>query len=141
MSVRSSITARLMETWAHSQAVYDVLGKTRTDTDRIKNVVIIGLNTFGWTFKNRELVVPTHIPYLRLTAPSGEMWEWNPPSKENCIEGSAVEFCQVVTQVRNITDTTLRVVGETATAWMSIAQCFAGPPQDPPAPGSRFRQA
>ena len=141
MSVRSSITARLMETWAHSQAVYDVLGKMRTDADRIKNVVIIGLNTFGWTFKNRELVVPTHIPYLRLSAPSGGIWEWNPPSKENCIEGSAVEFCQVVTQVRNITDTTLRVVGETATVWMSIAQCFAGPPQDPPAPGSRFRQA
>ncbi len=140
MSVRSSITARLMETWAHSQAVYDVLGKTRTDVDRIKNVVVIGMNTFGWTFKNREKAVPADIPSLRLSAPSGEIWEWNHPSEESCIEGSAVEFCQVVTQVRNIADTTLRVVGETATAWMSIAQCFAGPPQDPPAPGSRFRQ-
>ena len=114
--------------------------KSETDTDRIKNVVVIGLNTFGWTFKNRKLAVPTGIPYLRLSAPSGEIWEWNPPSEENCIEGSSVEFCQVVTQVRNIADTTLRVVGETATAWMSIAQCFAGPPQDPPEPGTRFRQ-
>ena len=29
MSVRSSITARLMETWAHGQEVYDVLGVER----------------------------------------------------------------------------------------------------------------
>jgi hypothetical protein len=46
----------------------------------------------------------------------------------------------VVTQVRNIADTKLRVIGETATSWMSIAQCFAGPPENPPPPGSRFRQ-
>ena len=36
MSVRSSVTARLMETWAHGQAVYDALGLVREDTDRIK---------------------------------------------------------------------------------------------------------
>ena len=50
MSVRSSISARLMETWAHAQAVYDVLGKQRDATDRLKNVAVIGINTFGWTF-------------------------------------------------------------------------------------------
>ncbi len=140
MSVRSSITARLMETWAHSQAIYDLLGQTRTDTDRIKNVVVMGVNTFGWTFTNRKLAVPPDIPYLRLSAPSGEIWEWPQPHQANRIEGSAVEFCQVVTQVRNIADTALRVRGETAHRWMAIAQCFAGPPEEPPAPGSRFRQ-
>ena len=71
MSVRSSITARLMETWAHSQAIYDLLGQTRIDTDRIKNVVVMGVNTFGWTFTNRNLAVPTDIPHLRLSAPVG----------------------------------------------------------------------
>ena len=145
MSVLSSITARLMETWAHAQAVYDLLGQDRINTDRIKNIVVIGVNTFGWTFTNRGLAVPTNIPYLQLTAPSGESWEWNQAIQnnhiDNRIEGSAVEFCQVVTQVRNIADTTLHVVGETATSWMSIAQCFAGPPENPPQPGSRFKQA
>lgn len=141
MSVRSSITARQMETWAHSQALYDVLGRTRTDTDRIRNVVVMGVNTFGWTFKNRKLPVPADVPHLRLRAPSGAVWEWNPSSENNRIEGSAVEFCQVVTQVRNVADTALRISGDTATAWMTMAQCFAGPPEDPPAPGSRFRQA
>jgi len=41
--------------------------------------------------------------------------------------------------VRNVADTTLRVEGETARQWMSIAQCFAGPPETPPAPGARYR--
>lgn len=139
MSVRSSITARLMETWAHGQAVYDVLGHVRHDTDRLKNIVVLGLNTFGWSFANRGLAVPAEMPSVRLTAPSGAIWEWGRPEAGGLIEGSAVEFCQVVTQVRNIADTALRVVGATATHWMAIAQCFAGPPEEPPAPGSRFR--
>ena len=140
MSVRSSITARLMETWAHGQAVYDLLGTIRNEDDRIQNIAVLGINTFGWTFTNRGLTVPADPPYVRLTAPSGAVWEWNPPTQKNCVEGSAVEFCQVVTQVRSLADTTLRVVGATATSWMSIAQCFAGPPENPPAPGTRFRQ-
>ncbi len=139
MSVLSSITARLMETWAHSQAIYDLLGQERKDTDRIRNVAVIGINTFGWTFANRRLPVPDR-PYVRLAAPSGATWEWGQPSESNFIAGSAVEFCQVVTQVRNIADTRLKVVGETATSWMAIAQCFAGPPENPPPPGARFRQ-
>ena len=143
MSVRSSITARLMETWAHMQAIYDILGQVRQDSDRIKNVAVIGINTFAWTFTNRGLSVPADPPYIRLTGPSGALWEWNQPEQENpknLIQGSALEFCQVVTQVRNIADTSLKVVGETATSWMSIAQCFAGSPENPPAPGRRFIQ-
>lgn len=140
MSVRSSITARLMETWAHGQAAYDVLGQARHDADRIKNVAVLGINTLGWTFTNRGLPVPADPPYVRLTAPSGAIWEWRSPTPENCVEGSAVEFCQVVTQTRNLADTALRVVGETATAWMTVAQCFAGPPETPPAAGRRFRK-
>jgi uncharacterized protein (TIGR03084 family) len=141
MSVRSSVTARMMETWAHGQEVYDVLGVERVDSDRIRNVAQLGLNTFAWTFRNRGLEVPTGVPHVRLLAPSGAVWEWNESSDAGRIEGSASEFCQVVTQVRSIGDTKLRVVGETARRWMSIAQCFAGPPADPPAPGTRFRQA
>lgn len=141
MSVRSSISARLMETWAHGQAVYDLLGQERHDGDRIQNIAVLGVNTFGWTFTNRGQAVPTDPPYLRLTAPSGAIWEWNLPAQsENRIEGKAAEFCQVVTQVRNIADTTLQVTGVTATAWMAVAQCFAGPPENPPVPGKRFRQ-
>jgi hypothetical protein len=73
-------------------------------------------------------------------APSGAVWEWPQAESEDLIEGAAVEFCQVVAQTRNIADTSLKVVGETAMAWMKIAQCFAGPAENPPSPGTRFRQ-
>ena len=140
MSVRSSITARLMETWAHGLAIFDALGVERVDTDRIRNIAVLGVNTFGWTFKNRKLPVPTEMPYVRLTAPSGAVWKWGQAGEGECIQGSATEFCQVVTQTRNVADTQLEVSGDIARQWMSIAQCFAGPPEDPPAPGSRFVQ-
>jgi uncharacterized protein (TIGR03084 family) len=139
MSVRSSISARLMETWAHGQEIYDILGVERVNGDRIRNIAHLGMNTFGWTFANRGLDVPTVRPYVRLTAPSGDVWEWNDPNEADRVEGDASEFCQVVTQVRNVADTKLSVVGETATRWMSIAQCFAGAVADPPPPGTRFR--
>ena len=138
MSVRSSITARLMETWAHGQEIYDQLGLNRVEDDRIRNIVVIGMNTFGWTFRNRNLVVPQKMPRLFLLSPSKIKWEWNEDNKEDSIIGNASEFCQVVTQVRNINDTSLKVTGNIAKKWMSIAQCFAGPPEDPPKVGTRY---
>jgi len=140
MSVRSSMTARLMETWSHAQAIYDLLGLVRKDADRIKNIVVIGINTFGWTFANRGMDVPESMPHVRLTAPSGAIWEWGDALGTERIQGDAVAFCQVVTQVRNIADTDLDVTGTIATDWMAMAQCFAGGPEDPPKPGTRFVQ-
>jgi uncharacterized protein (TIGR03084 family) len=137
MGVRMFTTARQMETWAHGQEIYDLLGVPREYTDRLENIAVIGIKTFGWTFVNRGLEVPPDIPYVRLTAPSGEIWEWNSPNPDNRVEGLASEFCHVVTQGRNVADTQLQVVGETATRWMAIAQCFAGGPEDPPEPGQR----
>lgn len=139
MSARSSISARLMETWAHAQAVYDLLGVERIDADRIQSVAHLGVNTFGWTFRNRGEEPPMRPPHVRLTAPSGVQWRWHEPDEENLVEGRATEFCQVVAQTRNIADTGLVVRGDAAARWMAIAQCFAGPPQTPPTRGTRFK--
>jgi uncharacterized protein (TIGR03084 family) len=137
MGVRMFTTARYMETWAHGQDIYDLMRAPRTHNDRIRNIAVLGVKTFGWTFVNRGLPVPGDPPYVRLVAPSGATWEWNEPSDESRVAGDALEFCRVVTQGRNIADTALQVVGDTATQWMSIAQCFAGGPVDPPKPGER----
>jgi len=137
MSARSFATARMMETWAHGQDIYDFLGKRRPASDRIKNIAHLGVSTFGWTFLNRKLPVPEPAPYIELEAPSGEHWIWNgPPSETDYLQGSAEEFCLVVTQRRNLADTRLQY-GGSAAAWLPIAQCYAGPPADPPAPGVR----
>jgi len=137
MGVRMFTTARLMETWAHGQEIYDLMRTDREATDRIRHICAIGVRTFAWTFVNRGLEAPGPPPHVRLIAPSGAIWEWNEASESGRIEGDALDFCQVVAQVRNVADTALEVTGEVATRWMSIAQCFAGGPVDPPKPGQR----
>lgn len=139
MNAATSITARQMETWSHAQEVFDRLGEERTEHDRIRNVVLLGVMTFGWAFANRGLERPPVKPHLRLVAPSGQVWTWNEPGSRDRIDGTAVDFARVVTQVRALEDTDLQVKGASASAWMAIAQCFAGPPKDPPEPGTRFR--
>jgi uncharacterized protein (TIGR03084 family) len=140
MSARSFMSARQMETWAHGQAIFDALGSDRVEHDRLRNIAVMGVNTFGWTFMVNRREVPAVRPYVRLTSPSGALWEWNDPATAERVEGSAVEFCRVVTQTRNLLDTNLAVTGAIARQWLEHAQCFAGPPQRPPAPGTRFKQ-
>jgi uncharacterized protein (TIGR03084 family) len=139
MGVMMFTTARQMETWSHGQDLYDLLKKKRKNSHRLKNIAVIGVRTYGWTFANRQMEPPGPAPYVKLTAPSGDIWDFGEPSTDNFVEGSAVEFCHVVTQGRNINDADihLTVVGEPATKWMEIAQCFAGGPMDPPAVGTR----
>ncbi|HET9693621.1 MAG TPA: TIGR03084 family metal-binding protein [Steroidobacteraceae bacterium] len=140
MSARSFISARQMETWAHGQAIFDALGFERVEHDRIRNIAVMGVNTFVWTFTVHRRAIPAARPYVRLESPSGATWEWNDPASADRVEGSAVDFCRVVTQTRNVQDTGLRVSGPVAQEWMSIAQCFAGAPELPPAPGTRYRK-
>ncbi len=138
MSARTSMSARQMETWAHGQAIFDVLGQERTESDRIRNIVMLGINAFGWSHKVHGIEIPEEMPEVVLTSPSGDTWTFGEGSDR--IIGTAVEFCQVVTQTRNIADTSLAMDGVVAERWMNQAQCFAGPPEQPPAPGTRFKQ-
>lgn len=136
MSARTCISARQMEVWAHGQAIFDLLGKDRQEQDRISNIVFLGVNAFGWSHHVHGLAVPDKMPKLILRSPSGNTWEFG-EDENSVIEGSAVEFAQVVAQTRNIADTNLKVRGEAANVWMANAQCFAGPAETPPAPGFR----
>jgi uncharacterized protein (TIGR03084 family) len=137
MSALTCISARQMEVWAHGQAVFDLLGEDRKEHDRIRNIVILGINAFGWTHEVHSLEKPEVMPFLKLLAPSGEEWSFGEESKTQCIKGSAVDFAKVVTQTRNVVDTHLVITGKDAKQWMAHAQCFAGPPEMPPAPGLR----
>ncbi len=137
MSARSSATARLMETWAHGQDIVDALGVKRKATSRLKHIVHLGFSTFTWSFMNRGLTVPAMKPALRLEGPDGEIWNYGTANAENTVTGSALDFCLVVTQRRHVTDTRLVIQGDIASSWLAIAQAFAGPPQDPPYPGTR----
>jgi uncharacterized protein (TIGR03084 family) len=139
MSVRSSATARLMETWAHGQDIVDTLKIKREATDRLRHIAHIGVNTFQWSFKNRQMPVPENPIYVALNSASGQLWEWGPSHAKDRVVGNAEDFCLVVTQRRNIADVhSIETKGDIADQWMKIAQVFAGPPETPPQPGKRI---
>lgn len=137
MSARSFATARMMETWAHGQDVWDVVARQRPATRRLKHIAHLGVTTFAWTFLNRKLPVPKVAPYVELEAPEGGVWNWGDPASSEFVRGSAQDFCLLITQRRNLADTALRYSTGSALQWLSIAQCFAGPPSDPPVSGAR----
>jgi uncharacterized protein (TIGR03084 family) len=140
MGVRMFTTARQMEIWSHGQAVYDLMGRDRPEpAARLRNIAELGVRTFGWTFSVRGQPAPGAPPHVYLRGPGGATWEWNAGNAADRVSGDAVAFCQVVTQTRNVADTALVVEGDVARQWMSIAQCFAGPPETPPPPGTRHR--
>lgn len=139
MSTESKIIARQMETWAHGQEVFDILGAERQDTDRIRNIAHLGVTTYGWTFRNRGEEPPKPKPFVELIAPSGEIWVWNEPQEDNLVRGTATAFCQIVTQTRSVLDTNIETIGDTAERWMAVAQCFAGAAETPPSKGQRYR--
>ena len=133
MSSRSSATARLMETWAHGQDLFDTFNVKRSPTERLIHIAHLGVSTFAWSFLNRGIVVPNEKPYVELISSGGNVWKWNEPSNCHYVKGTAEEFCLVVTQRRNVVETSLQSSGSGAT-WMRIAQCFAGPASNPPEP-------
>ncbi|MGZ4539459.1 MAG: TIGR03084 family metal-binding protein [Blastococcus sp.] len=128
MSAASSVTARLMETWAHGQDVVDALGVSRRPTARLKHIAHLGVRTQGWSFRLRGLPVPEEPVRVELTGPDGEPWTWGPEDAADRVTGTAEDFCLLVTQRRHRADTGLAAVGPLATTWLDVAQVFAGAP-------------
>jgi uncharacterized protein (TIGR03084 family) len=136
MSAASSVTARLMETWAHGQDIADALGVVREPTDRLRHIAHLGVRTAGFSYRLHGRPMPTTPVRVELAAPSGARWVWGSADAVDRVDGSALDFCLVVTQRRNIADTALAVTGDTAREWLSIAQAFAGTPGPGRPPGA-----
>jgi uncharacterized protein (TIGR03084 family) len=128
MSAASSLTARLMETWAHTQDIADVLGVTREPTARLRHVAHIGVGARAFSYAARGQAMPGTPVRVELTAPDGTAWTWGPADAQDRVSGTALDFCLLVTQRRHRDDLALAVDGPAAHQWMAIAQAFAGPP-------------
>ncbi len=128
MSLMSFATARLMETWAHGQDIVDALGTHRSPTSRLRHIAYLGVRTREFSYTIKGLAPPDSPVFVVLTAPGGALWAWGDPHAEDRIEGPALDFCLLVTQRRLAEDLSLRITGDAATEWMSLAQAFAGEP-------------
>ncbi|MFD8785336.1 TIGR03084 family metal-binding protein [Kitasatospora sp. NPDC059599] len=136
MKPASMATARLMETWAHGQDVADSLGVTREPTARLRHIAHLGLRTLGFAFGAHGLPAPEHPVRLELTAPDGGTWVFGPAGAQDVVTGPALDFCLLVTQRRHRDDLDLTATGPVATAWLPIAQAFAGAPGKGRQPGA-----
>jgi len=128
MGAKSFITARLMECWAHGQDVCDALGVDHAATDRLRHVAQLGFRTRTWSYVNRGLEAPEVPVEIHLVSPSGETWRFGSAEGNEQIQGTAVDFCLVVTQRRHVDESGLVINGQSAREWMEIAQAFAGGP-------------
>jgi uncharacterized protein (TIGR03084 family) len=128
MSATSMATARFMETWAHGLDVQAALGVEPEITDRIRHVAHLGVRTRNFAFSVHGLEKPAEEFRVTLTAPSGDLWAWGPEDATQTVTGAAYDFCLLATQRVNRADTSLVATGRDAKTWLSIAQCFAGPP-------------
>jgi uncharacterized protein (TIGR03084 family) len=128
MSAASSLTARIMETWAHGQDIADALGVRRVSTARLRHVAHIGVRALPYSFAVNGLEVPPEPVRVELTGPDDQLWSWGPPDAGNRVTGQALDFCLLVTKRRHQDDTTLVAEGGAAIAWLQVAQAFAGPP-------------
>ena len=127
MSAASSLTARIMETWAHTQDIADALGVSpRADAHGCATS-----RTSAWA-RACSATPSTGKPRrpIRSVSSSSDrrapVWTWGPEDAEDRVTGPALDFCLLVTQRRHRDDLALAVTGPAATEWMTIAQAFAG---------------
>jgi uncharacterized protein (TIGR03084 family) len=126
MSAASSLTARIMETWAHTQDIADALGVTREPTPRLRHVAHIGVGARAFSYAVHGRTPPPSPVRVELTGPDGALWSWGPEDAGDRVTGPALDFCLLVTQRRHRDDLALSIDGPAATEWMTIAQAFAG---------------
>ncbi len=126
MSAASSLTARIMETWAHTQDIADALGVTREPTDRLRHVAHIGIGARAFSYAVHGKSQSQTPVRVELAGPDGTVWTWGPQDAADRVTGPALDFCLLVTQRRHRDDLVLAIEGPAATEWMAIAQAFAG---------------
>ncbi|HUC57946.1 MAG TPA: TIGR03084 family metal-binding protein [Streptosporangiaceae bacterium] len=135
MSAASSVTARIMETWAHGQDIADGLGLVRVPTSRLRQVAHLAVRALPYSYLVRGLPVPEEPVRVELTLPDGTPLTWGPAGAANRVTGQVLDFCLLTTRRRHRSDTAVRAEGPVADEWLDIAQAFAGPPGEGRRPG------
>jgi uncharacterized protein (TIGR03084 family) len=138
MSAASSVTARIMETWAHGQDIADALGVVREPSRRLRHVAHIGVRALPFSYLANGLDIPAEPIRVELTGANDELWTWGPADAANRVTGPALDFCLLVVQRRNRADTAIEAIGEVADRWLDVAQAFAGPPGSGRRPGQHW---
>ncbi|MDF0532116.1 TIGR03084 family metal-binding protein [Tsukamurella sp. 8F] len=128
MRPHTMATARVMETWAHGQDIAAAAAGTLDVPDALPLVARIGYKTRDFAYMVNGQTAPGEPFDVVLTAPDGSEVAFGPGDAGQRVTGSLLDFCLLVTQRIHRNDTDLVATGGDAAHWLTIAQCFAGPP-------------
>jgi uncharacterized protein (TIGR03084 family) len=125
LSARTLATTRLAETWIHAGDIADALGVELVPTDRLKLIARLAWRTLPYAFSvtGQTLTGPVE---LRLTGPSGELWEFTPDDPAaTVISGSAFALCEVAARRLDPADTDLVCEGPDGDNVLSLIRTYA----------------
>ena len=119
-------TTRLAETWSHTGDVADGLGAALRPGAHLQPIARLAWRTIPYAFARagRTLAGPVA---LRLTAPDGAIWLFEPEDEPaaTTVEGPAFDFCQVAGRRIPASATALTATGPDAAAVLELVRTFA----------------
>lgn len=124
LAARTLATTRLAECWIHTGDVAGGLGVPHPATDRLWHIVRLAWRTLPHAFarEGKELSAPVA---LRLTAPSGEAWDFGDGDAPTVVTGDAVDLCLVAARRVPASATGLTATGPEADAVLASIRTWA----------------
>jgi uncharacterized protein (TIGR03084 family) len=119
------VTARLMETWAHSLDVFAALAREPVDTDRLAHVAWLATRALPYAYSVAGREPPEAPIRIELDLPSGATWTSGPENAADRITGPVGEYCRVFVQRLPLVKATgLRAEGDAAADALRVARAY-----------------
>jgi len=138
MSAKSFATMRLMETWAHGLDIKVAILERITplpedeleedeedplaDTVRLRHIAWLGHKSLPFAFGEAGETFPEQGIRVELMGPKYAAWRFGPEDTDQVIRGMAGDWCRIVVQRQNASQTGLKAVGESAERALEIVR-------------------
>jgi uncharacterized protein (TIGR03084 family) len=124
MSVRTLVTARLMEHWAHGLDIRAAVGLSPNASPRLKSIAFLVYSAMPYAFQVARVTPPQRTLRVEL-AYEGETWTFGPEDADDLITGDALEYCLVgVQRLKHTEAATLKPTGPLAEMALEHARAY-----------------
>lgn len=129
---------RLMETWSHGLDIKVAILERMTplpeeeleedeedslaDTARLRHIAWLGHKSLPFAFEEAGETFPDTGIRVELMGPRYAAWRFGPEDTDQVIRGMAGDWCRVVVQRQDASETGLKAVGESAERALEIAK-------------------
>ncbi|MDQ3945037.1 MAG: maleylpyruvate isomerase family mycothiol-dependent enzyme [Actinomycetota bacterium] len=119
-------TTRVAETWIHTGDVAAGLGrKLAPAASRLRPIARLAWRTLPYAFARAGKTLSGPVA-LRLTAPDGTIWEFEPKEPAaTTVSGPALDFCLVAARRTSPSETALTATGPDGAAVLDLVRTFA----------------